>query len=156
MTIGHTDNRIVIDAPLDLVWDMTNDVESWPHLFTEYAAAEILERDGDTIRFRLTMHPDEQGNAWSWVSERAPDRSTLTVSAHRVERGWFEHMDIRWHYREVDGGVEMRWIQDFRMRPDAPVTDAAMTERINTNSVVQMQHIKATVERAARAAATTR
>ena len=49
---------------------MTNDVESWPELFTEYASAEILDREGDTVRFRLTMHPDENGKVWSWVSER--------------------------------------------------------------------------------------
>ena len=41
---GHTDNAIVIDAPMDLVWEMTNDVPAWPQLFSEYAAAEILER----------------------------------------------------------------------------------------------------------------
>lgn len=147
--VGHTVNSIVINAPLDLVWDMTNDVESWPQLFTEYAATEILERDGDTIRFRLTMHPDAQGNAWSWVSERTPDRDNLSVSAHRVERGWFEHMDIFWTYREVDDGVEMRWVQDFKMRDDAPVDDAAMTARLNTNTPVQMAHIREVVERTA-------
>jgi hypothetical protein len=27
---GHTDNAVVIAAPMDLVWDMTNDVENWP------------------------------------------------------------------------------------------------------------------------------
>ena len=40
---GHTDNSIVINAPLQLVWDMTNDVESWPWLFTEYDSVAILE-----------------------------------------------------------------------------------------------------------------
>ena len=60
---GHTENEIVIDAPLDLVWEMTNDVASWPSLFSEYASAEILERKDDSTRFRLTMHPDEAGNA---------------------------------------------------------------------------------------------
>src|SRR5947209_9886574 len=70
---GHTENEIVIRAPLELTWQMTNDVEKWPNLFTEYAKAEILEREGDTVRFRLTMQPDEQGRVWSWVSERTAD-----------------------------------------------------------------------------------
>ena len=35
---GHTENEITIAAPLDLVWDMTNDLESWPQLFSEYAS----------------------------------------------------------------------------------------------------------------------
>jgi aromatase len=53
---------------MDLVWDMTNDVTTWPSLFSEYSAAEVLETRGDTVRVRLTMHPDVDGNRWSWVS----------------------------------------------------------------------------------------
>jgi aromatase len=92
---GHVDNSIVIDAPLELVWDVTNDVASWPGLFSEYAEAVILERRGDTVRFRLTMHPDENGKVWSWVSERTADPKTHTVRAHRVETGPFRYMNIR-------------------------------------------------------------
>jgi ribosome-associated toxin RatA of RatAB toxin-antitoxin module len=146
---GHPENSVVIDAPMDLVWSMTNDVPSWPSLFTEYASAEIIERDGATIRFRLTMHPDEQGRVWSWVSERTPDPVTRTVVARRVETGPFERMNIRWEYQEVPGGVEMRWIQDFAMKPTAPVDDAGMTQRINRNSVREMGRIKSLVEAAA-------
>ena len=74
---GNTDNTIVIDAPLDEVWDAMNDVERWPELFSEYAAVEILVRDGDTTRFRLTTHPDAEhgGQVWSWVSERTSTRA---------------------------------------------------------------------------------
>jgi aromatase len=143
---AHTDNAIVIAAPLGIVWEMTNDVASWPRLFSEYACAEILGRQGHTIRFRLTMHPDPDGNVWSWVSERTADERARTVLAHRVETGPFEYMNIRWTYREVPGGVEMRWIQDFHMKPQAPADDAAMAEHINANSVVQMERIKGLVE----------
>jgi aromatase len=146
---GHTENAVVVAAPLDLVWDMTNDVPSWPSLFSEYAAAEILSQEDNLVRFRLTMHPDENGNAWSWVSERVLDPATRTVRARRVETGFFEYMSIHWSYREVDEGVELRWVQDFHMRPEAPVDDAAMTERINRNSVIQMRLIKDKIEQAA-------
>jgi NAD(P)-dependent dehydrogenase (short-subunit alcohol dehydrogenase family)/ribosome-associated toxin RatA of RatAB toxin-antitoxin module len=146
---AHTDNTVVIKAPFDLVWQMTNDVESWPWLFSEYASAEILERTGPTVRFRLTMHPDENGTSWSWVSERTPDRKTATVNARRVEPGPFEYMNIRWTYAPGPDGVRMRWEQDFQMRPDAPVNDEAMAARINENTVTQMNRIKDLVERAA-------
>jgi aromatase len=143
---GHTDNATIIDAPMELVWEMTNDVPSWPSLFSEYAAAEILERNGDTIRFRLTMHPDEAGNRWSWVSERTVSPATRTVRAQRVEPGWFQYMQILWSYRPTPSGVEMRWIQDFAMKPESPLDDEAMTERLNTNTVIQMKRIKGLVE----------
>ncbi len=146
---GHTENTIHIDAPIDLVWDMTNDVESWPTIFTEYAKAEIIERDGDTVTFRLTMHPDENGVEWSWVSERTPDKGSRTVKARRVETGPFEFMNIEWSYTEQDGGTTMHWVQDFAMKPGAPVDTEGMTTRINENSPIQMEHIKGVVEKAA-------
>ncbi|WP_225851137.1 SRPBCC family protein [Streptomyces sp. HPF1205] len=147
---GHTENEITIKAPLDLVWDMTNDLENWPNLFSEYASVEILGREGGKTRFRLTMHPDENGKVWSWVSEREPVRATRTVTARRVETGPFEFMEIFWAYEEVPGGTRMRWVQDFAMKPDAPVDDAGMTARINGNSKVQLELIRDKVEQRAR------
>lgn len=100
---GHTDNAIVINAPMHLVWEMTNDVPSWPQLFSEYASADVLERDGNTVTFRLTMHPDEDGTVWSWVSRRTADPDKREVRAHRIETGPFEFMNIHWTYEEVEG-----------------------------------------------------
>lgn len=148
---GHTDNRMLIRAPFDLVWRETNDLERWPELFTEYASVEILDRSGLTFRFRLTMHPDENGNAWSWVSERTLDPSNRRVTARRIEPGWFERMDITWTYDSTEEGTVMRWVQDFRMRPDSPLDDAAMTDRINANSRIQLDHIRDEIERPASA-----
>jgi len=147
---GHTENEVTIAAPFDLVWDMTNDLENWTGLFSEYAAVEIIERDGDRTRFRLTMHPDENGTVWSWVSERTVDRAARTVRARRVEPGPFQFMDIRWEYEETPDGTRMHWTQDFAMRPEAPVDDAGMTARINTNSRIQLDLIRDRIERAAR------
>jgi aromatase len=152
-TEGHTDNSVVIDAPLDLVWQVTNDLEGWPDLFTEYASVDVLEnRDDRYFRFRLAMHPDADGTVWSWVSERTLDPVEHRVRARRVEPGPFEFMDIEWTYAPVGSGTEMRWVQDFRMRPTAPVDTAAMTRRIDANSRVQMAVIAQKVhEIAARA-----
>jgi aromatase len=145
---GHTENAITIAAPMDLVWDMTNDLENWPRLFSEYAAVEVLSRDGNATTFRLTMHPDENGKVWSWVSERVMDRDTLSVRARRVEPGPFEYMNIRWEYEETADGTRMVWTQDFAMKPDAPVDDAGMTDMINRNSRVQMSLIRDRIEQA--------
>jgi aromatase len=146
---GHTDNSIVINAPMDVVWDITNDVESWTNLFSEYSVSEIVERRGDSVRFRLALHPDENGTVWSWVSERTPDPVSRTVRSARVETGVFKYMSLFWEYTEVEDGVRMRWVQDFEMKPVAPINDEQMTQRLNTNTAVQMQLIKEKVEAAA-------
>ena len=142
----RTDNYIVIDAPLEEVWRITNDVPNWPSLFTEYATAEILEQNADTIRFRLTMHPDEQGKVWSWVSERTVDPRNHSVKARRVETGPFEFMNIEWYYQPVEGGTKMRWVQEFTMKPGAPANDEQMEQYINNNTKTQMAIIKERIE----------
>jgi len=142
----RTDNSIWIGAPLDMVWDITNDVESWPKLFTEYSEAEILERKGNTVVLRLAMHPDENGKIWSWVSERTTDPAAHSVKARRVETGPFEFMNIEWYYEPADGGTRMRWIQEFAMKPGAPASDAQMEVHINNNTKKQMAIIKEKIE----------
>ncbi|MGY1741467.1 MULTISPECIES: SRPBCC family protein [unclassified Blastococcus] len=150
--IGHTDNSIVIDADIDHVWRMTNDLASWPDLFTEYSAVEILAQSGSTFRFRLTMVPDEAGRVWSWISERTLDEAAHEVVARRLEARPFEFMHIRWTYTPEGSGTRMRWVQDFRMRPDAPIDTPGMARRIDANTKVQMAVIKDKVEAAARSA----
>jgi len=147
--VGHVDNSILIRAGLDLVWDITNEIERWPELFTEYASAQVIDRTGDTVRFRLAMHPDQNGTVWSWVSERVMDRENRRVLARRVEPGPFEFMNIEWTYTPEGASTRMRWVQDFRMRPDAPIDTAAMAERINANTAIQMDVIRRKVERLA-------
>jgi aromatase len=150
-----TDNSVVIDSPLELVWEMMTDVESWPNLFTEYAGAEILERDGNTIRFRLTTHPDPDydGQVWSWVSERTIDPESHTTKSHRIETGPFEYMKIDWFFEEVDDGTLMRWVQDFSMKPEAPASNEETEEYLNRNTKEQMSVLKKRLEEAARARA---
>lgn len=143
---AHTENEIVIAAPLEFTWDVTNDVADWPNLFSEYADAEVMEQKGARIVFRLTMHPDDNGNVWTWVSERVLDRAAGTVTARRIETGPFDHMHINWTYSEVPEGTRMVWTQDFEMKPEAPVDDATMESNINRNSKIQMALIRDRVE----------
>jgi aromatase len=125
-----------------------NDVEKWPDLFSEYAKAEILEREGNTMKFRLTTHPDPEydGQVWTWVSERTIDPSSHTVKAHRIETGPFDHMDIEWFFEPADGGTKMRWVQDFSMKPEAPANDEQAQDYINKNTREQMGVIKERIE----------
>ena len=146
--MARVDNSVVIGKPIDEVWERMNDVESWPSLFSEYAQAEILEREGNTIKFRLTTHPDPEydGQVWTWVSERTVDPESKSVKAHRIETGPFEYMNIEWYFQPKDGGTEMRWVQEFSMKPSAPANDEQATEYLNKNTKEQMGVIKERLE----------
>jgi aromatase len=151
---GHTDNSVAIEAPPDFVWERMNDVESWPTLFSEYAKAEVLGREGNTITFRLTTHPDPdyQGQVWSWVSERVVDEQNRSTKSRRIETGPFEYMNIEWYFEPVDGGTQMRWVQDFTMKPTAPNDDKGAEEYLNKNTRTQMALIKERLEKEAQSA----
>lgn len=148
----HTDNSVYIEAPMELVWERTNDIASWPELFDEYAEATVLERNGDTVTFRLALTPDADGRVWSWVSQRLMDTATRTTRSHRVETGPFKYMSIFWEYVPDGVGVRMRWVQDFEMKSTAPLGDAAMAERINRNTRHQQARIKRLLEEAVNSA----
>jgi aromatase len=152
--MARTENQIVIAAPLDYVWTTMNEIERWPELFSEYAEATVLEREGNTVRFRLTTHPDEEhgGQVWSWVSERTADPVNHTTSAHRIETGPFRYMKIDWSFTTVDEGTLMRWQQEFSMKPTAPADDAQAEDYLNRNTRIQMSVIKERLERAVAAA----
>jgi aromatase len=146
---AHTDNEVVIAAPVDYVWDRMMDIETWPSLFSEYAKAEVIEREGNRVRFRLTTHPDPEydGQVWSWVSERVEDPATRSSKSQRIETGPFEYMSIEWYFEEADGGgTRMRWVQDFSMKPTAPSDDATAEDYMNRNTKVQMGVIKERLE----------
>jgi aromatase/multifunctional cyclase/dehydratase/O-methyltransferase len=144
---ARTEHSVVIEAPVDLVWRMTNDVESWPDLFAGYAETEILRSTDDGIDFRIKTHPDANGRVWEWVSHRAPDRDSLTVKAHRIETGPFVYMKLHWTYRVTGEGTEMRWVQEFDMRPDAPYDNGQMADHLDEMSQINMSRIKEIVEK---------
>jgi aromatase len=145
---GHTDNTVVIDKPIDEVWQRMNDLENWTNLFTEYASVDVLEREGNTVKFRLTTHPDPEydGQVWSWTSERTMDPESYTTKSHRIETGPFEYMNIEWYFEPADGGTKMRWVQDFSMKESAPANDEQAEEYLNKNTAEQMKAIKERLE----------
>jgi aromatase len=148
---AHTDNSVVINAPRDFVWERMMDIESWPNLFSEYAKAEVLEQEGDTVQFRLTTHPDPEydGKVWSWTSERIADPAAYSSKSRRIETGPFEYMTIEWEFEEVEDGTNMRWVQDFSMKPEAPADDETAQDYMNRNTKEQMGVIKERLEQAA-------
>jgi aromatase len=145
---AHTDNEVVIRAPLEFVWGRMMDIESWPSLFSEYAKAEVVEREGDRLVFRLTTHPDPEydGQVWSWTSERIADPASHSSKSRRIETGPFQYMNIEWFFGEADEGTLMRWVQDFAMKPDAPADDEHAQEYMNKNTKTQMAVIKERLE----------
>ena len=168
--MAHTRNSIIINAPYDLVFDISNKIERWTELFgKEYAKAEVLERKGNEITFRLT---DDENK--SWVSKRWLYKDLKFAYACRWEPMFpFKYMKIVWFYNEVpppapsavrheasgtrdetSEGTEMIWIQDFQMDPKFTKFTAEQIEGfINEHSVHNMKIFKEVIEKEAQLSA---
>lgn len=147
---AQTSNRIEIRAPRSFVFERTNDLASWPTLFTEYAGVEIMERQENYFVFRLTTHPDEEGKSWSWVSWRRLYPDEWRIEAARIQPLVpFSSMVIRWYYdAQGEEDTVMRWEQEFTLAPTAGFSEQEAVAYINSNSKVQMQVIKERLEMA--------
>ena len=146
---GYTENSIVVLRDLDTVFDLTNRVELWTQLFTEYERAEVLERNGDELLFRLTTFPEGGRPSRTWVSRRVIDRARLRADAERLEPAFpFKSMKIHWTYEPLpkDVGVVMTWIQEFEVHPECPYTNEQMESFLNRNTRAQMRSVKSKVE----------
>jgi aromatase len=55
-------------------------------------------------------------------------------------------MNIEWYFEPKDDGTEMRWVQEFSMKPTAPATNEQAEEYLNKNTAEQMQAIKERLE----------
>lgn len=53
---GYTENNIIIIGEPEKIFDLTNNIERWPELFTEYKEAKILEKNKSEILFKLTVY----------------------------------------------------------------------------------------------------
>lgn len=145
--MAHTANSIVIKASYNKVFDISNDISRWKELFDEYTASDVLETKDNKITFQLTH---KNGN--SWKSYRLLFKDDKFAYACRVEPMFpFRYMKIIWLYRDVEGGVEMTWIQDFAMQASAKYTDSQVEELINKHSRENLKRFKEIVEKEANA-----
>jgi aromatase len=144
--MGHTCNSIVINAPYDLVFEISNDIPRWTELFgTEYKKAEIFKREADKITFRLTDDEDK-----SWVSWRLLFKDNFFTYSERHEPKFpFEYMKIIWLYTPKANGIELTWIQHFKMDEKAKFTEEQVEGFINKHSKDNLLIFKSVIEKAA-------
>ncbi|MDD4894913.1 MAG: SRPBCC family protein [Candidatus Omnitrophica bacterium] len=118
--MGHTCNSIIINAPYDKIFDISNDIPRWTELFGgEYKKAEGVEKKDNKITFRLTDDEDK-----SWVSWRLLFKDKYFAYAQRHEPMFpFKFMKIIWLYTPKAQGVELTWIQHFEMDDKAKFKD---------------------------------
>ncbi len=144
--MGHTCNSIVINAPYDLIFDISNDIPRWTKLFgTEYKKAEVVKKESNKITFKLTDDEDK-----SWQSWRLLFKDKYFAYAEREEPKFpFKYMKIIWLYTPQADGVELTWIQHFSMDGKAKFNDEQVEGFINKHSKENLIFFKEIIEKEA-------
>lgn len=140
------ENSVVIEAEARHVFDVTNDIGRWPHLFDEYSHAKVVseEREGrwTEILFELS---NPEGS--TWTSWRLLDHRELTAVAERRDPLYpFRYMHLRWSYRQVPEGTLMTWVQDFEVDDEFDVPLPTVVERMNAHTRQNQTGIKRKIE----------
>jgi aromatase len=144
--MGHTCNSIIINAPYDKVFDISNDIPRWTELFgSEYQKAEVVKKEGNKITFRLT---DDEGKSWqSW--RLLFKEKCFTYSEREEPKFPFKYMKIVWLYTQKPEGIELAWIQHFQMDDKAKFNDEQVEGFINKHSKENLLIFKSVIERVA-------
>lgn len=146
---GYTENRIVVFRDFDHVFDLSNRIDLWPKLFSEYKDAKVLEQHGNVIKFQLTTYPEGEKPSRTWVSERVIDKVNRVALAERLEPKFpFEYMKIRWEYEPLPNniGVIMTWIQEFNVHKDCKFSNELMESFLNKATYKQIKLVKKNIE----------
>jgi aromatase len=137
----------VINAPYEKIFEISNDIPRWTELFGgEYKKAEVVQKSGNKIVFRLT---DDEGK--SWQSWRLLFKENYFTYAEREEPKFpFKYMKIIWLYIPKPEGIEMVWIQHFQMDEKAKFNDSQVEGFINQHSQENLKIFKQVIEKEAR------
>ena len=147
--MGNTCNSIIINAPYDLVFDISNDIPRWTELFgEEYKKAEVVKKEANKIIFRLT---DDEGKSWQSWRLLFKDKN-FTYSEREDPKFPFKYMKIVWLYTQKPEGVDLTWIQHFEMDDKAKFNDEQVEGFINKHSKDNLKIFKSVIEKAAQEA----
>jgi ribosome-associated toxin RatA of RatAB toxin-antitoxin module len=135
---------VIINAPILRVIEMSNDVGNWPKMMSEYKDAEVIERVGQKIWFRLTHM-----NGSKWVSWRMVHECGCFALAERYSpRAPFKYMQHLWTYKELpEVKTEMRWRMNFALPDNNQWKEQDLCDYLSQHATQNQDSMKEYIER---------
>ncbi|MFC7440320.1 SRPBCC family protein [Laceyella putida] len=145
---GKTHHSIEIHAPIDYVFDLMNDIEKWPSLFTQFEKVEVLSKGDDRIEFVLQTSPDEEGNGHAWTILCHIDEDHYQVFFSKKDPYPLSYIKIKSTYDPMNDYLTvMTWKKEFDVDPKSNVNVEQVEEYINKMSEIQIVIVKEQIER---------
>ena len=101
----HTENEIVIRAPLEKVFQTTANVLLWPRVLPHYRWVRILEHEDDGFIVKMAAQ-----RGWlpiQWTSRFSIDGAAHELHFHHL-KAFTRGMNVKWTYTATDDGVRVQ------------------------------------------------
>lgn len=101
----HTENSIVINAPLDEVFQMTSNLLLWPKVLPHYRWIRILRAGDDGLTVCMAAR-----RGWlpiRWTSQFVADPNARELRFHHL-KAFTRDMDVKWTFTPTPEGVLVR------------------------------------------------
>lgn len=142
----RAEQSIIIHDDPDRVFAITSDIERWPEIFKEFRDARVLatHRSGWFARLDFELI-DTAGKTWqSWCV--LDYKARIAIIQHAIPTPPLRSIHLAWHYKPVETGVRMTWIQDFELFPDAAITNAQALASVLDSMTAAQQRFKRLLE----------
>jgi hypothetical protein len=138
----------VVEAPVNVTFDVTSDVSSWPEANPLVKHVEIIEREGNKTIFRMT-HAD--GRAWN-TSMFAIREQRISYSERLEPQAPLKCMQYTRMYSALsDAQTEVTEEVRFELL-DESIDERVAIERMRAHMLEVQPHVKRHVEARARLA----
>lgn len=112
LMLMRTENSVVIDAPLQTIFNLAACTEQWPEIIPNYRSATLLRERGDVRLFRMVGTRDGFPFPLHWTSVQEVNRNQRIIRFRQV-RGITRGMLVEWTMEPVVGGVKVRIVHVF-------------------------------------------
>ena len=112
---------IIINGPIEKVYECAKDVESFPEYMPDVKNIQILERDGARVITEWTASIPDFGMTVKWTEEDIWDDEAKRCD-FKLVKGDYASYSGNWTFTEVDGGVRFDSVVDYEY--DVPLIGA--------------------------------
>ena len=121
----HTENMIIIRAPLGAIFETAADLSRWPEILPHYRWIRYLERSDE--RNVVTMGAKRGWIPVHWTSEQIVDRKKMEIRFYHL-KAFTKGMVVIWSFNPGKDGVTVRIQHD--LKPTMPLVGKFVAEVI--------------------------
>jgi ribosome-associated toxin RatA of RatAB toxin-antitoxin module len=121
----HTENSIIMKAPLEKIFETAADLSLWPKILPHYRWVRYLEKS--PTRNVVRMAARRKWIPVQWTSVQEIDRAKQEVRFHHL-RAFTKGMRVVWTFTQTGDRVLVRIQHD--LRPTIPLVGNFVAERV--------------------------